>query len=80
MEDNSPKQKYKHQLILKGSTLDIGMGCGVLVEKELFLSEEALRLIKQNHPSIMFTRIECDTMFISENIEVRMVKCDGKLV
>lgn len=76
MEDTSPKQKYKHQLVLKGSTLNIGMGSGVLVEKELFLSEEATRLIKQNHPSIMFTRIECDTMLINENIEVRIVKCD----
>jgi hypothetical protein len=71
---SEPKQKYKHQLVLKNSTLDIGFGPGVLFEKDLELSSRTLELLNKQSAGVMFAKIDCDTQFLMEHVEVRMVK------
>jgi len=66
--------KYKHQIVLKGSNVDVGHGPGVLVEEERELSEQTIRLLRLNSPSILFAKTDCDVMFMMEHIEVKMVR------
>jgi hypothetical protein len=69
-----PKEKYKHQIVLKDSKLDIGFGPGVLFERDLELSQRTLELLHKQSAGVMFAKIDCDTQFLMEHVEVRMVK------
>ena len=73
MSDNT-KVKYKHQIILKGSNVDVGYGPGVLIEEDRQLSEKTERLLGLNSPSILFAKTDCDIMFMMEHVEVKLVK------
>lgn len=68
------KIKYKHQIVLKNSKLDIGLGPGVVFEKPLELSERTEKLLNANVSSIVFAKTDCDMMFLTKHVEVRMVK------
>lgn len=66
--------KYRHQIVLKNSKLDIGLGPGVVFEKQLDLSEHTLHLLNKGHPAITFAKTDCDMMYLLDHVEVRMVK------
>lgn len=68
------KTKYKHQIVLKNSKLDIGLGPGVIFEKPLELSARTEKLLSANNSSIVFAKTDCDVMFLTDHVEVRMVK------
>lgn len=76
--ENNAKVKYKHQIILRGSDVDIGYGPGVLVEAERRLSAQTGRLIELNSPSILFAKTDCDMMFLMDHVEVKLVKVEGE--
>ena len=62
--------KYKHQIVLKNSKLDIGFGSGVLFEKELDLSDSTRELLESND----VVNAACDVNFLLEHVEVKMIK------
>lgn len=65
--------KYKHQLVLKDSSLDVGFGPGVIFEKLLDISQPTAEMLKSNDPKIVWANIECNVALILEHIEVRLV-------
>jgi len=68
--------KFKHQLVLKNSQLDIGFGPGVVFERELNISESTLKLIKSNDPKIVWASLESNVALLMEHIEVKLVQSD----
>lgn len=65
--------KYKHQLVLKGSSLDVGLGPGVIFEKPLDISQPTAEMLKSNDPKIIWANIESNVALILEHVEVRLV-------
>lgn len=70
--------KYKHQIILKGSDVNIGFGPGIVFEKPLEISPATMELIKSNNPNIMWATIESNVALMLEHLEVRLIPCMEK--
>lgn len=67
--------KFKHQLVLKNSNIDVGLGPGVVYERELNISESTLKMINTNDPKIVWATLESNVALLMEQIEVKLV-CD----
>lgn len=65
--------KYKHQIVLKDSSIDYGLGPGVVFERELDISPSTIEMIQSNNPNIVWANIESDVALMLEHLEVRLI-------